>query len=104
VADTSVSGFRMARELDRFVARRGSPKLVVSYNDIELTRNAILVGAIKAAWHGPISRLASRRRTLSSRPSTAACTSSRRFRCPRKGRSNGGLPTGLTFRSKIVVI
>lgn len=42
VADTSLSGVRVARELDRIVARRGKPQSVTSDNGTELTSNAIL--------------------------------------------------------------
>ena len=42
VADTSISGARVARELDRIVAIRGKPRTLVSDNGTELTSNAIL--------------------------------------------------------------
>lgn len=42
VVDTSLSGERVARELDRIAEIRGYPCLVVSDNGIELTSNAIL--------------------------------------------------------------
>src|SRR5450755_2518561 len=45
VADTSLSGARVARELDRLVAERGKPKMMVSDNGSELTSNAILTWA-----------------------------------------------------------
>lgn len=41
VADTSLSGARVVRELDRLLADRGKPKMVVSDNGSELTSNAI---------------------------------------------------------------
>ena len=41
-ADTSLSGLRVARELDAIVARRGRPLLCVSDNGTELTGSAIL--------------------------------------------------------------
>ena len=40
VADTSLSGIRVARELDRLMIERGKPKMVVSDNGSELTSNA----------------------------------------------------------------
>ena len=43
VADTSLSGARVARELDTVIARRGKPRLVVSDNGTELTSTALLV-------------------------------------------------------------
>src|SRR3954453_13742417 len=53
VADTSLSGVRLARELDRLVIDRGRPKMVVSDNGSELTSNAILTWADQTcvAWH-----------------------------------------------------
>ena len=53
IADTSISGVRVARELDRLRGERGKPKTIVSDNGTELTSNAILQGADdhKIAWH-----------------------------------------------------
>jgi putative transposase len=53
IADTSISGIRVARELDGLVADRGKPKMIVSDNGTELTSNAILQWADdhKVAWH-----------------------------------------------------
>jgi len=53
VADTSLSGPRVARELDRLMIERGKPKMVVSDNGSELTSNAILTWAdqSRVAWH-----------------------------------------------------
>src|SRR5207249_11340991 len=45
VADTSLSGLRVARELDRLIVERGRPKIIVSDNGTELTSNAILAWA-----------------------------------------------------------
>jgi putative transposase len=42
VADTSLSGVRVARELDRLVEFREAPLMVVSDNGTELTSNAVL--------------------------------------------------------------
>ena len=42
VVDTSISGIRVARELDRIVERRGRPCMVVSDIGTEFTSNAIL--------------------------------------------------------------
>jgi putative transposase len=42
VPDTSLSGARVARELDALIARRGRPLLCVSDNGTELTSTAIL--------------------------------------------------------------
>mgnify|MGYP001807754631 CR=1 FL=1 len=53
VADTSLSGLRVARELDRVIAERGRPKMIVSDNGSEFTSNAILAWADRARveWH-----------------------------------------------------
>ena len=53
VADTSLSGTRVARELDRLIIERGKPKMVVSDNGTELTSNAILTWAdqSRVVWH-----------------------------------------------------
>ena len=42
VVDTSLSGLRMARELDNIVRQRGRPVTIVSDNGTELTSNGIL--------------------------------------------------------------
>ena len=42
VADTSLSGIRVVRELDAVIARRGRPSAIVSDNGTELTSMAIL--------------------------------------------------------------
>src|SRR5260221_10425350 len=53
VADTSIPGLRVARELDRIVAGRGRPVAIVSDNGTELASNAILRWADehRVAWH-----------------------------------------------------
>jgi putative transposase len=53
VADTSLSGARVARELDRLMIARGKPTMIVSDNGSELTSNAILAWADQARveWH-----------------------------------------------------
>ena len=72
VADTSLSGVRVGRELDAVIARRGRPQTIVSDNGTEFTSMAILGDA------GDANRLAllapgSPPRTPSSRASTGAC-------------------------------
>jgi putative transposase len=53
VADTSLSGVRVARELDRVMARRGRPLGCVSDNGTELTSDTILKWSQnrQVEWH-----------------------------------------------------
>jgi putative transposase len=53
VADTSLSGARVARELDAAIARRSRPATIVSDNGTELTSMAILkwCQASRIGWH-----------------------------------------------------
>ncbi len=53
IADTSLSGLRVATELDRLVATRGKPTMIVSDNGTEFTSNAILSWADQSGveWH-----------------------------------------------------
>ena len=53
VVDTSLSGVRVARELDRIVRERGRPCMIVSDNGTEFTSNAILAWADEngVEWH-----------------------------------------------------
>ena len=53
IADTSISGARLARELDAMIAWRGPPRLIVSDNGPEMTSQAVLRWANRSgvAWH-----------------------------------------------------
>jgi putative transposase len=53
IADTSISGRRVARELDNLIRQRGGPSTIVSDNGTELTSNAILSWAddTGVGWH-----------------------------------------------------
>ncbi len=53
VADTSLSGVRVGRELDAIIARRGGPQTIVSDNGTEFTSMAILRWSQEAGidWH-----------------------------------------------------
>lgn len=53
VVDTSLSGLRVARELDQLIDRRGSPLMIISDNGTELTGKAILTWASThgIGWH-----------------------------------------------------
>jgi putative transposase len=53
IADTSLSGIRVARELDQLIASRGKPQMIVSDNGSEFTSNAILKWAddARVQWH-----------------------------------------------------
>ena len=76
VPDTSISGIRVARELDRLLIAYGKPKTIVSDNGTELTSNAILRWADdhKVEWHyiAPASQC----RTPLPNPSSAVCGTS----------------------------
>jgi len=53
VADRSISGARVARELDRLIELHGKPEVIVSDNGTELTSKAILKWAAdnEIQWH-----------------------------------------------------
>jgi putative transposase len=53
VADTSISGRRVIRELADLIDERGPPKMIVSDNGTELTSNAVLSwsGDTRIEWH-----------------------------------------------------
>jgi putative transposase len=53
IADTSLSGKRVARELDALIARRGRPAMIVTDNGTEFTSNAAIGWATSANvdWH-----------------------------------------------------
>jgi putative transposase len=53
IADVSLSGIRVARELDLLIAGRGKPRSIISDNGTELTSNAILSWTTDAGvdWH-----------------------------------------------------
>ncbi|MGB3877138.1 MAG: IS3 family transposase [Shinella zoogloeoides] len=53
VADTSLSGGRLSRELDSLIARRGKPKAIVSDNGTEMTSMAVLkwCQGTRVEWH-----------------------------------------------------
>lgn len=76
VVDNSISGGRVARELDVIAERRGFPLMVVSDNGTELTSNAMLNGSRIAVSNGITSRPESRCRTASWKASTAGCGTS----------------------------
>jgi putative transposase len=53
VADTSLTGPRVVRELDRIVETRGCPRMIVSDNGTEFTSNTVLVWQQEhdVEWH-----------------------------------------------------
>jgi putative transposase len=65
VPDTSLSGVRVARELDAIIQRRGRPQAIVGDNGTELTSMAILRWSqeTRVEWH-PASRTRFRRMFL----------------------------------------
>lgn len=70
VADTSLSGARVARELDAIIAVRGKPMTYISDNGTELTSMAIPAGSKERVSTGTTSSRTSRNRARSSRAST----------------------------------
>ena len=76
VADTSLSGARVVRELDAVIRQRGRPDTIVSDNGTEYTSNAVLAWSTTPASAGIISRPASPSRTASTIASTDACATS----------------------------
>ena len=73
VADTSLSGARVARELTLLITRHGAPLLCVSDNGTELTSTAILSWSQETRSAGTTSHRASRSRTRSRKASSAGC-------------------------------
>jgi putative transposase len=53
IADTSLSGLRVVRELDAIISRRGRPDTIVADNGTELTSKAVLRGCQQTGveWH-----------------------------------------------------
>src|SRR4030095_7469334 len=53
IADTSISGRRVARELTELIGRRGKPGMIVSDHGTEFTSNAILAWSKdhRVEWH-----------------------------------------------------
>ena len=53
MADVSLSGRRVARELELVIAARGKPRSIISDNGTELTSNAILGWSDESRvdWH-----------------------------------------------------
>jgi putative transposase len=51
VADTSLSGQRVVRELDAIIARRGKPASIVSDNGTEFTSMLRCAQQAQIAWH-----------------------------------------------------
>jgi hypothetical protein len=91
VVDTSISGRRVARELDTIVAARRKPLMIVSDNGTELTSHAILRWQEErgVGWHYMAAE--SRSRTLSSRASTgASAMSASTSTCSMAWRWHGG--------------
>ena len=77
VADTSLSGARVARELTGLITRRSARlRLCVSDNGTELTSVAILIWCQERQVAGTTSRLASRSRTRSRRALSDGCAMS----------------------------
>ena len=97
--DFSISGVRLARELDAIIARRGKPKTIVSDNGTEMTSHAVFkwAGERGIEWH---LRQASQPRTPSLKVLMGACVTnastkscSRPWPTPAKSWPHGKLTT-----------
>src|SRR4029077_13812303 len=107
VADTSISGRRVARELDDIIRRRGrGPDTIVSDNGTELTSNAILSWADETGvgWHyiapGNRSRTGSSRASMvgwATNSPTRRCSA--RCRTPASCSRSGGTITTTSGRT-----
>jgi transposase InsO family protein len=53
IADTSITGARVVRELTGLIERRGRPSMIVSDHGTEFTSNAVLAwrDPVRVAWH-----------------------------------------------------
>jgi putative transposase len=51
IADTSLSGLRVARELEALIARRGKPAMIVSDNVLRAERNRADSQSLSARQH-----------------------------------------------------
>jgi len=72
VADTSLSGVRVVRELTHLISERAMPEIIVSDNGTELTSSAVLRWVPgRVTWH--YIEPGKDRRMLSSKASIAAC-------------------------------
>ncbi len=73
VADTSLSGRRVARELDNIVRQRGRPGAILATTVRNTPPMPSSAGRMTPAWTGTTSRPASLSRTAITRASTAGC-------------------------------
>jgi hypothetical protein len=104
IADTSLSGARLARELDSLIARRGKPKTIVSDNGTEMTSMVPSNGARKHVSNGITSPPASRCRTVSSRVPTAASETNASTRpCSRRSPTHAPLSGGLQQKQTALI-
>jgi putative transposase len=76
VPDTSISGLRVARELDAIIAVRGEPRTCVSDNGTELTSMAILAWTRSGGSTGITSPRENQPKTPSRRASSAGSATS----------------------------
>ena len=53
IADTSLSGVRLARELEAIIERRGKPMMIISNSGTKFTSNAIFASADKRKINWP---------------------------------------------------
>jgi putative transposase len=73
VPDTSISGWRVAREMTTLIERQGKHGMIISDNDTEFTSNAILTWGSRMPSTGILSQPANQCRTASAKASMAGC-------------------------------
>ena len=107
VVDTSLTGLRVARELDRIAELRGYPCMSSATTAPSSPQTPSWPGRRNVASNGTTSHPASRRRTASSRASMAGCaTSASTSTCsptskrPARSSKNGGPTTTPTDRTR----
>lgn len=96
VVDTSLSGIRVARELDTLIGARGKSLMIVSDNGTELTSRAVLQWQEEQGveWHDTAPGKPTREMASSKASMAASATSASTSTC-----SEGSLPLGASLKS-----
>ena len=107
VADTSLSGLRVVRELDAIIRWRGRPDTIVSDNGTELTSMAVLRWCQQTGveWHyiapgKPMQNASSRASTGASGTSASTTRCSRRYPRPAAPSPHGRRTTTITDHTR----